>query len=624
MLVQIAPIKRLPLSRNIFDYTADKEIADQIKIGQLVKMPFRNSVEFGVITSINQTSSTTITKLKKIQEIVFAEQILTEAQLGFLEELSVFYRTPLNFLLKSNLLPLQKRKITKISIEKIKNKIKQKFDRPKIFIYSTINEKKDYLKNNIEKIGQTLILVPEIKQLRELIGDLPAEIQKKCFVVTSEMSDKEMFELWLNIRNNPKAIVLGTRRALFLPWTNLTSIFLDDEGNPDYKSWDMAPRFHTRDAVIMLAKWQTAQVHFLTHTPSVETYYFADKKVYKSDKLEIKPFRRRFRLIDIKQERRGGNYELLNDDLLNDIKNTIDGDIFLFINRRGDAGFVFCRDCGFVFKCVQCQRPLTYYKNEETIRCHYCRTTQKMPERCDKCDNVTLVHMGTGTAGIETALKKNIDLKKFKIMRIDSASETPNELYNNKQQKIIVGTEYAWGRIDWSQIKLMAILDADMSLIVPEYKAPEYLWQGLRTAEYRLPADSKIYIQTNYPEHPVFQALYQPEKFYQEQLKERRLFKYPPYNFLLKIFYGNTSETAAATAGQKVLSLLQHLTKDQNQIKISCSLESTPRFFRRQYWRIILIKIGYEQYKKNVKLIIKNLPDDWKVDPNPNSLLSLD
>lgn len=623
MLVQVAPIKRLPLSKTVFDYLAGNEIAGQIKIGQLVKVPFRNQAEFGIVISVNRIPAVDIKKLKEIQEIVFTEPILSGAQIGWLEEISEFYRTPLNFLLKTNLLPLQKRKITKISIEKIENQTQRKFDRPEVFIYSANNEKTDYLKNNLSKTGQTLILVPEVWQLRPMIEILPEKTKKNCFIITGDLSDKEMFELWLKIRNNPQATVIGTRRALFLPWTNLTDIFIDDEGNPDYKSWDMAPRFHTRDAAVMLAKWQTAKIHFLAHTPSVETHYFASKKVYHTNQSAIAPFKRPFRLIDIKQERRGGNYEMLNDDLIDDIKNTAGGDIFLSINRRGDAGFVFCRDCGFVFKCPQCQRPLTFYKAKEKIRCHYCLIERETPESCDKCGNVTLTHLGTGTAGIEATLKKNDDLKKFKIIRLDSGAEMP-ELEDDKQQKIIVGTEYAWGRIDWSRIKIMAVLDADISLIIPEYKAPEHLWQGLRSAEYRLPAEAKIYIQTNYPEHPVFQALYQPEKFYQEQLKERQIFQYPPYNFLLKIFYGHASESAAVAAGQKTCALLQGLTKGKNQIKISCSLESTPRFYRQQYWRIILIKIGYEQYKQNVKLIIKNLPEDWKVDPNPNSLLSLD
>lgn len=622
MLVQVIPIKRLPLKKTVFDYLVEQEMSGRIKIGQLVRIPFRNSIEFGIVRAVNSFSKTTVT-LKNIIEIVFNEPFLNREQLNFLEEIAEIYRAPLSFLLKTNLLPLQKRKLKKISIKKQAERTARQFERPNVFIYSTNEEKQKYLKIKLPGGGQNLILVPEIHQIKTIVRQLPVAVQKNVLIVTGELSDKEMFDLWLKIRNEPRITVVGTRRALFLPWTNLTAIFLDDEGNPDYKSWDMAPRFHTREASIVLAKQHAAKIYLLTHTPSVETYYFAEHGVYNPEHINLQPFRHPFRLIDLKQERRGKNYGLLNEDLISDLETMTSGDAFLFINRRGDAGCIFCRDCGLILKCTRCHRPLTYYKQKENLCCHYCRTEQLMPNNCNQCGNATLTPIGLGASGIENELKKINRLKKFKIIRLDSKSNAPVEELNNPQSKIIVGTEYAWARIDWPKIKVLGVLDADLSLLIPEYKAPEHLWQGLRASQFRLTAGAKIYIQTNYPEHPVFQALYHPKQFYQEQLKERKLFQYPPYNFLLKLFYGNASATAAAANGQKIYNQLLALTQDKNRIKISCSLESNPRFYRQQYWRIILIKIGYEHYKQNIKLINQELPDNWKVDPNPNSLLSL-
>jgi len=185
-----------------------------------------------------------------------------------------------------------------------------------------------------------LILVPELTAIKKIVDLLPENILNRVVTITSDLTDKEMFAKWLQVWSGEKDIVVGTRTALFLPWFNLTNIILTDEGNSNYKSWDMAPRFHTRDAALFLSKHHGATLSLLSHTLSVESYYFAKNKVYSAvNDLEIKSINKTTQIVDMKSERRGGNYSLVSIDVLNEFKKTKTGDVYFF---SIDAHFGLC------------------------------------------------------------------------------------------------------------------------------------------------------------------------------------------------------------------------------------------------------------------------------------------
>ena len=624
MIIQIIPAKRMPLTLPFLDYFVPEELENKIKIGQLIKIPFRNKEEFGIVLGIKSSDKPNI-KTKPITGIVFTEPILSKEQVNFLVDIAEFYHVSFGFLLKGNLLPLQKTKIKKVtSSNRITENAARKPAKPTVFIHKNEEEKAGIILKQIAS-GQTLILVPELTAIKKITDLLPADILNRAITVTSELTNKELFIKWLQIWSGEKDIVIGTRTALFFPWFNLTSIILTDEGNANYKSWDMAPRLHTRDAALFLSKHHSAKLTLLSHTLSVESYYFAKNKVYNTTHdLKIEPLNKTTEIVDIKSERRGGNYSLVSIDVLNEFKKNKTGDVVFFLNRRGSAGYVGCRDCGNVLKCPHCKLSLTYHQNKNILSCHYCQFSEPMPVVCKKCNGVNVATLGAGTQLAEELIKKITEKTNDArpVIRIDSDE---NELakFKTNEDQIIICTQLAWPHLVWNKIKLFVFLDADAPLFIPEYKTIENLWQQIRDVQYKLTEGSAFLIQTGYPEHLVFKSLYDPALFYSEQLAERRVLGYPPYKYMLKLFAGNQKSAIIEGEAEKIFAKLTGLTKGLSGVKILGPLESSPYYHGGQYWQVILAKIGYENYKQTTKLLLANTPENWKVDPNPGSLLSI-
>ncbi len=625
MIIQVIPARRMPLSLPFLDYSVPEEYKSGIKTGQLIKIPFRNKEEFGVVLNIKPQEDKAI-KTKPIQEIVFTEPILSKEQLNFLLEISEFYRVSLGFLLKTNLIPLQTRKLKSVSsATRTITPAINKPGKPQVYIHKNEEEKKEIvLKILSGQDEQCLILVPELSAVKKITDFLPENILNKSITITSESNDKEMFAKWLQIWSGEKNIIIGTRTALFLPWFNLKNIILTDEANSNYKSWDMAPRFHTRDAALFLSRHHGATLSLLSHTLSVESYYFAKNKVYNTaNDLEIKALNKTTEIVDMKSERRSGNYSLVSVDVLNELKKTKTGDVVFFLNRRGTAGYVGCQDCDNVLKCPSCKLSLTYHQNTNTLNCHFCKYSEPMPTICKKCQGVNVTTYGSGTQLAEELVKKITEKinDPRQIIRVDSDESSLDKL-DTKEDKIIIATQLAWPYLKWDKIKLLVFLDADGALFIPEYKIIENLWQQLRDAQYKLSAGAGFFIQTSYPEHLVFKSLYSPNLFYSEQLAERRVLGYPPFKFMLKLMTGNQKAGILEKEAQKTKTDLLNLTKGNSGIKILGPLETSPYYHNGQYWQVILAKISYEHYKQSAKLLLKHVPEDWKVDPNPSSLIS--
>ncbi|MFA5174861.1 MAG: primosomal protein N' [Patescibacteria group bacterium] len=632
MQIDVIPARRMPFSLPFLTYSVPGEIKTKIKSGQLVKIPFQTKSLFGIVKKITEKQNEK-NKIKPISEIIFDKPVFSEKQIDFLEDISEFYGTSLGFLIKSNLLPLQKRKITAVSrvfanetktdFRDKKKSRKIKNGKPEMFIYANLDEKIAYISNNIDISRQTLILAPELPQIQKIFNILPLNLQKQTVLISGDTSEKDLFDIWLDLWTGRKKIVVGTRRAIFLPWSDLVNIFLDDEGNSDYKSWDMAPRFHTRDAAMFLARHHEAKLRLLSHTPSVETFYFAEKKIYDSN-ISCPPILPRLpSILDLKKERQAKNYGFVGLSLVEEILKIKNGDVFIYLNRRGAASYVGCRDCGTVLRCQNCQRPLTFHEDKNSLECHFCGNKRQMITRCENCRGVNMAMFGVGTQMAEKEMRKiTAGKNERKVVRVDYDSYDITKL-NGDENKIIVGTQMAWPHLNWQRIKLLVFLDADTPLFVPEYRITEDLWQILRSAQYNLPEDAKIVAQTSHPEHYIFESLSNPKNFYLQELTQRKMFAYPPYKFLWRACFGHPSQEIAEKESTRVYSSLLPLTKNDFDIKISSPLRMYPYFHDGRYWQVILAKINYKNYKQAAKLLASRLPPDWKTDPNPNTLLTV-
>lgn len=625
MIAQIIPAKRGPLRLAILDYIVPPELEALIRVNQLVTIPLRSKEEFGIVLSLIDKSAVA-SELKTILGLVHEQPFLDARQISFLQELALLYHTSLGFILKSNLPPLQKRKLKKLPAFELPTTAPTRVaTKPYVFTYQTVAEKNDYLVKNIgdlpagRQVSQTLILVPEVADVVRIFDALPPTAQKNTLTITSDLSVKEQFDVWVALWRQEKTIVIGTRAALFLPFTNLTTIIVDNESHESHKSWDMNPRFHAREAALLLARHHSARTHLIAHTLSAETYYFAKHDVYETVGA-LAPANRTssYLIINSRDERRAGNTAHLSETVLEALDRP--GSIFLFCQRRGTMSHISCRDCDNVLTCPRCTRSLTYYYKQSELLCHHCYYRQPMIETCAKCGGANIAFFGAGTDAIASQLKKIRPNERRPIIVIDQ-NTTRTKLPDG--DVILVGTQYAWSSIPWERLTIFAFVDADTLLFIPEYRLTERIYCTIRDARFLLPSSAELVIQTNHPEHAVFTNLTNPEAFYTTELAERRAFHYPPYQYLLKIYLGGMSEAAATGEMGRVYTALTRLTEIAKTATITKPFAIFPLFQKGRFWQAMLVKLPYGSYKRDWKQIVATLPENAKVDPNPLTIFGL-
>jgi len=614
MFASVAILRRMPKGLDRLDYRLPKGLS--VSPGTMVNVPFRNTIIPAIITGIYSNSHLPETKIKNIEGVINPEPFLSINQIKFIEEIAEMYQTSLGFLIKSNLPPWKKRKIAELKLQNFTNKPQKNIFKPTLVIATNEQDEKNKIINHLNYKKNNLILVPTIDR----VADWDEYLTNANIVhttVTSDNSEKEIFALWEKIRNQEAGVVVGTRRALFLPWFNLENIFLIDDGDENHKSWDMSPRFHSRDACLILSAQHGAKFFSVATSPSTDTYYFAKHGAFNLEGvLSALPSPT---IINLKDERKKGNYGVWSEEL-KEVLSTGQGDVFLFLNRRGSSHYVGCRDCGYTAKCKICQRTLVYHANTNNLVCHFCKINQPTFTHCPNCHGVSMVMYGTGTELVENDATKNWG-EKYQIQRIDSDTE-----FIEKKQptlpRLIIGTQMAWQKIDWKKIKTMVFLDIDTELFQSDYRTTENVWHCLRAAAIRLNDNARLIVQTSHPEHRIFSFLNRPEEFYNTELEERKMLKYPPFNYLVRLWHGSPTPETANRSAVEMTKKLEILTKTLPGVIISGPLEMTPYFHQQQYWQVILVRLPYEFYKKYTKIIASITPAEWKFDPNPSSILS--
>ncbi|MCX6782189.1 MAG: primosomal protein N' [Candidatus Magasanikbacteria bacterium] len=623
MIAEIVPITRLPLNLPFLDYTIPINFRGVIIPGQLVTIPFRKKTAFGIVLSLREESNIANAKLKEISSLVSTEPFISENLINFNREIADFYRASLGFVLKSALLPLQKRKILKAAEALVKMPA-QKIQTPQKPTFIAYNSKEELAKN-IEKIctssGQRLILVPETYQIAQILELAAGATKDEPIIISGDMGEKEYFEKWLRVRNEADTLVIGTRKALWLPWINLSEIAVEDEGNSAYKSWDMAPRYHAREAAIMLAKYTGSKIFLMSAAPSVESYYFTQNKIYDGFTALKKISSPSPIFCDVRSESKGGNKLPICEEIIARLKN-LNSLAFILVNRRGTAGTVLCRDCGLIFKCEQCGRPNAFYKKDNLISCHFCGIKRPLPLTCPSCNGANFHLCGIGTQGMAEAVK-SIVKKDTDVIVIDSENTADLSKLSEIKNGVIIGTEYAWPYIDWVKTETIILADAESSLISAEFKATEDLWQTIRRIQLKARTEAAFYIQTSTIDHPVFSGIYEPAKFYETVLRERKLFGYPPYNYIIRLYLGSPFMQAGEKEAASTAATLISLTKKYPDVKILGPISAFPPFYRARYWQVIIVKLSYSNYKKRAKELLSSVSNEWKIDPNPNNLISI-
>ncbi|GGG59849.1 replication restart helicase PriA [Bizionia arctica] len=400
---------------------------------------------------------------------------------------------------------------------------------------------------------QVLYLLPEIALTTQLVNRLQDYFGEKVAVFHSKYSSHERVEVWNHVLNNsPKAqIVLGARSSVFLPFNNLGLVIVDEEHESSYKQFDPAPRYHARDTAIVLAHLFNCKTLLGSATPSIESYYNTKLKKYGLVELTTRyndVLMPDIELVDIKdkqkRKRMTGHF---SDRLIEEMTETLkEGhQIILFQNRRGFSPIVECQTCGHSPQCPNCDVSLTYHQYKDELRCHYCGYHSVMIKTCEACGSVDLDNKGFGTEQVQEEVSTLFPEYKVARMDLDTTRgkygyEKIITSFEQKEVDILVGTQMLTKGLDFRHVKLVGIMNADNMLNFPDFRAHERSFQLMLQVSGRAGRTEergKVIIQTYNPYHNILQQVstnaYQ--KMYEEQMEERRNFKYPPLYRLIKI-----------------------------------------------------------------------------------------
>ncbi|MDX1768960.1 MAG: primosomal protein N' [Arenibacter troitsensis] len=402
---------------------------------------------------------------------------------------------------------------------------------------------------------QALYLLPEIALTTQLISRLQAYFGEKVAVYHSKYNVQERVEVWNNIlENKPVAqIVIGARSALFLPFNDLGLVIVDEEHESSFKQYDPAPRYHARDAAIVLGNLHGSDILLGSATPSVESFY--NVKVGKYGYAHIE---RRYgnvlmpdmELVDIKEQSRKKRMKgHFSERLLEEITETLDNgeQVILFQNRRGYAPIMECTTCGHAPQCPNCDVSLTYHQHRKQLRCHYCSYHIALQETCQACGNATLDTKGFGTEQVEQELntlfpKANVGRMDLDTTRGKHGYEKIITSFEQQEIDILVGTQMLTKGLDFRNVNLVGIMNADSLLNFPDFRAHERSFQLLTQVAGRAGRTKKrgkVIIQSYNPNHRILQQVTTNDylEMFQEQIYERQQYKYPPINRIIKITF---------------------------------------------------------------------------------------
>jgi primosomal protein N' (replication factor Y) len=481
----------------------------------------------------------------------------------------------------------------------------------------------DYIKE--EK--QVLYLLPEIALTTQLVGRLRNYFGNKVAVFHSKYTNNERVEVWQQVLNqSPKAqIVIGARSALFLPFSNLGLVIVDEEHEQTFKQIDPSPRYHARDASIVLANSHKAKVILGSATPSIETYFNAQ-----SGKYGLVEITKRYgnmkmpeiELVDLKdkyfRKQMSGHF---SDTLIEEIANALSmgEQVILFQNRRGYSPIIECLTCGHVPQCQQCDVSLTYHKHKNQLRCHYCGYSMAKPTNCHACNSVHLTTKGFGTEQIQQELIELFPNAKIGRMDQDTTRgkfgfEKIIDSFKNREVEILVGTQMLAKGLDFDNVSLVGIMNADNMLYHPDFRAFERSYQMMTQVSGRSgrsEKQGKVIIQTYNLDHNTIQQVVHNNYIgmYKEQLYERQIYKYPPYFKLIKLTLKHRDFDKLKQGSIWLYQVMQ-----QNLTIPVLGPEEPPiSRIRNEYIRTIMVKIPTNQSLQGTKKTIQKMLNSFDV-----------
>lgn len=480
----------------------------------------------------------------------------------------------------------------------------------------------------LEQSKTAIVMVPEISLTPQTVKRFQARFAGKVGIIHSQISEGARYDTWRRIRKGELKVIVGPRSALFSPLENLGLIIVDEAHDDSYFQDDMPPRYNAIQAAEVYAKLNQALIVYGSATPSIEMMYKAKQQKWTILRMPLRIFAHteivmselqvekdlskqnlkalplpEVNIIDMRRELKQGNRSIFSRDLHDKIHTTLDAghQAILFLNRRGSATYVFCRNCGYRLSCPRCDIPLTFHADQNHLLCHHCGYTRQMPATCPQCKSNQIRQFGIGTERVEQEISKQFP--SARVIRMDSGISKQKGIHEvllrqfaDRKADILVGTQMLAKGIDFPFVTLVGVILADVGLSMPDFRAAERTFQLLTQVAGRAgrsPLGGNVIFQTYQPdEYPIrMAAKHDFSSFYEHELGYRSKLGYPPFSRLIRLEFRHRDENEAKLSAQSMAEKISFWIKAGNH-KQTDIIGPVPCFFPKlnaiYRWQIIL------------------------------------
>jgi primosomal protein N'' len=482
---------------------------------------------------------------------------------------------------------------------------------------------------------QGIILVPEIALTTQAVLRVAGRFPQRVAIIHSELSIGERYDEWRRIRSGQVDVVIGSRSALFAPLPQLGLIIIDEEHEPAYKQSERRPTYHARETALMLGNILNIPVVMGSATPSVESYYFAQQEHYRLVELpsRINATLPPVEVIDLRDELHAGNTSIISRRLHAELTRILEQkqQAILFLNRRGAASCILCRDCGYVVMCERCDIPLTYHSTERILLCHYCGHQQQVVQFCPQCGGSGIRYFGLGTEKIQETIQRNFP--QARLLRWDRdtarnrrAHEQLLDRFANREADILIGTQMIAKGLDLPGVTLVGVVSADIALSLPDYATPERAFTLLTQVAGRAGRGAEagnVIIQTFNPQHFSIETAshHDYHTFYATEIATRNRYGYPPFRSFIKFSYHHENrrrcQNEAALLYEHLMAWIARLELQDTDI-VGPAPALMERVRDQYHWQMIVRGPGNGDLHRLLRVI--EAPG-WSIDIDPISSL---
>ncbi|WP_142430862.1 primosomal protein N' [Enterococcus faecalis] len=549
-----------------------------------------------------------VTAVKEMKELGFSTALLNEAAkngwLTFIEKEA--YRDPFANQTFEKTTALSLNAEQQVAVETILQSVQEQQSQTYLLEGITGSGKTEvYLQVIAEVLNQgktAIMLVPEISLTPQMVQRFKSRFGEHVAVMHSGLSQGEKYDEWRKIERGEAEVVVGARSAIFAPIENISVIIIDEEHEASYKQ-EETPRYHARDLAIWRSEYHHCPVVLGSATPSLESRARAQKNVYQRLRLTQRANQAAtlptIDVVDMRQEVENGNVSSFSMSLQEKLQERLEKNeqSVLLLNRRGYSSFVMCRDCGYVLPCPNCDISLTLHMDSKTMKCHYCGHEERIPYRCPNCGQDKIRYYGTGTQKVEEELQTLLPDSRILRMDVDTtrrkgAHEKILRTFGEGQADILLGTQMIAKGLDFPNVTLVGVLNADTALNLPDFRSSERTFQLLTQVSGRAGRAEKpgeVIIQSFNPEHYAIQLAKAQdyEDFYTKEMYIRHRGDYPPYYFTVQITASHPEENEAAKQMFQIATKLKQGLSPQ-AILLGPTPNAIMRVNNRYFYQVII------------------------------------